>query len=301
MTQSSTHKRRHQALALAGGALLALIVLITASAQPAVSRTFTIMAQEPAGVARLAPAEEPCLSRNSEPDFGLSVQPPEQWVRRTLAASYTVSVTVSGAFADEVYLEMEKPLPAKIEASLDPASLDPPGEATLTLATAHDTPPGTYRLAITGSSGDLVHTAPLTLTVPAHETFVPVVARRYDYVCSLHEPNDDRSEAYPLEPGREYRSYICPEDPGDYFSITLESPTTLILSLTNLTNLPPGVDYDLYLLNADGDWIAWSNAYGQVDEYIEYPVGEGMYYVQVLPYSGNSREVPYVLTAQTDP
>ena len=307
MMPSSSQNRRHKALALTGCILLALMVLIAAAAQAAVSWPSTSMAQEPAGVVERTPVEELDPTPDPPPDFELSVDPAEQRIIRTLTAeSYTrtVTVTASAGFESEVSLKMEEPLPTGVEASLDPESLQPSsGEtltATLTLTTGIATPSGMHELTVIGSGGKLVHTASLTLTV--HEgTFLPLVVCEYDYVCSLHEPNDDRSTALPAEPGGEYRSYICPGDPGDYYTITLESPVTLILSLTNLTNLPPDADYDLWLADSS-DWIAWSYEYGQVDEYIEYEITEaGVYYIYVYPFEGSSREVPYVLTVETDP
>lgn len=295
MIQSSMRRYRLQALVLVGGALLALIALIVAAAGPPVSCHSAVMAQEPAVVAGLAPADDP-----GPADFDLSVYPPEQGVGRSGHTSYTISVIASPG--DE-YVSLDVgplPLPDWMEHILDPASPVPPGEVTLTLTVTHNAITGTYPLIVTGTARDLTAEAHFTLTV-LNDVFLPAVARDCWYVCEWQEPeNNDRSGAIPLALDSEYESYICPGDPGDYFSVTLDSPTTLVLDLTNLAKLPPGVDYDLYLFNEAGDQLAYSIEYPQIDEHIEYDIDQaGDYYILVYPYSGSSSDVPYVLTVST--
>jgi hypothetical protein len=64
----------------------------------------------------------------------------------------------------------------------------------------------------------------------------------------------------------------------------------------DLTNLPPGTDYDLVLYNAAGGELAASRNYGTTAERITRGVSAGRYYVRVYPYSGRSTQA-YRLTA----
>jgi hypothetical protein len=64
----------------------------------------------------------------------------------------------------------------------------------------------------------------------------------------------------------------------------------------DLTNLPPGTDYDLLLYNAAGGELASSRNVGTAPEHIVRTVSAGRYYVRVYPYQGRSPQ-PYRLTA----
>lgn len=234
-------------------------------------------------------------------DFVLSVQPGEQKVFPGYEVTYTVCLTDLAGFASPVSLEVED-LPAGVESAMVPDSVIPPGEATLTLSTSRETPLGEQRLTVTGTSDNLTHDADVILTlVPVHLQLLPSVSRGYSSWCALGEPNDLTSQANPLAPYTQHVSYICPGDSVDFYVVSLPTLTPLTVNLTNLTNLPPGVDYDLYLLDGSGVAVASSNQYGQVNEQIVYSVpATGLYYIQVLAYSGSSREVPYQLTANFD-
>jgi bacillolysin len=117
-----------------------------------------------------------------------------------------------------------------------------------------------------------------------------------------YEPNDSFAQAYgPLTSGQTYQSYISCCDVArrrDYFYINIGTTNTINI---DLTNIPPGVDYDLYLYNANEDEVdrSWRN--GNLPEHISYnPLSTGKYYILVFsPYSHYSAS-PYSLRVTYD-
>src|SRR2546425_1074870 len=80
------------------------------------------------------------------------------------STSYTVNVTPSGGFAGTVARTVSG-LPSGAIASFTPPSVTTPGSSTMTVTSSPTTPTGTYPLTITGTSGSLIHTISVTLTV----------------------------------------------------------------------------------------------------------------------------------------
>ncbi len=113
-----------------------------------------------------------------------------------------------------------------------------------------------------------------------------------------YEPNDTLNQAVgPLAPGDVISAYISWPDDVDvfWFTTTTTAPIEAFLG-----NIPPDTDYDLYLLDSNGDVIGFSeNEIG--DEYISYtPRSAGSYWVAVVAYRGSSTSTPYSLTVQYD-
>lgn len=100
------------------------------------------------------------------PDFSLSLSPSSQSVTAGASTSYTVTLSPSGEFAGSVSLSANG-LPSDAAANFNPPSLTTSGTSTMTVTTASTTPPGTYPVTITGSSGSLTHTTSATLVVNA--------------------------------------------------------------------------------------------------------------------------------------
>jgi hypothetical protein len=98
------------------------------------------------------------------PDFSLSASPSSQTVAPGASTSYTATVTSSGGFTGTVTFSSGG-LPAGAGASFNPASVAGSGSSTMTVTTSGTTPPGSYPLTITGTSGSLVHTTSVTLIV----------------------------------------------------------------------------------------------------------------------------------------
>lgn len=100
----------------------------------------------------------------STPDFSLSATPSSQTINQGLAASYTVTLTPLAGYTGTVSFAVSG-LPAGATGSFNPVSLATSGSATLNIATATTTTPGTYSLTITGSDGTLTHTTQVTLVI----------------------------------------------------------------------------------------------------------------------------------------
>jgi subtilisin family serine protease len=102
----------------------------------------------------------------NQPDFGVAAAPASATTIPGGSAAYTVTVTSAGGFTGTVGLSL-----SGLSASQASWTFTPPaiaggaGTAQLTVAPAASLPPGTYPLTITASSGSLVRTATVTLTV----------------------------------------------------------------------------------------------------------------------------------------
>jgi thermitase len=82
----------------------------------------------------------------------------------TRSATYTVSVTGSGTVDLSV-----SGLPSSVTGVIEPSKVIAPGSARLVVSVAPGTPAGSYPFTVTGSSGDLVSTASVTLVVPVSD------------------------------------------------------------------------------------------------------------------------------------
>jgi subtilisin family serine protease len=102
----------------------------------------------------------------STPDYTLRVAPGSA---RTLAGgpvSYTVTAGSVGGFSSDVSLSLSGLDPSQASSTLSPSSIAAAsGTSTLTITTASNLAPGTYGLALTGTSAGISHTVPLTLVV----------------------------------------------------------------------------------------------------------------------------------------
>jgi uncharacterized membrane protein len=106
----------------------------------------------------------------TQPDFSVAATPSSQSVVQGNSTSYTINVAASNGFTGTVGLSVSG-LPQGATASLNPTSITTSGSSTLTVSTSGTTPVGSYPLAITGTSGSLVHTATTTLVVNAPADF----------------------------------------------------------------------------------------------------------------------------------
>ncbi|MFN2578127.1 MAG: CHRD domain-containing protein [Pyrinomonadaceae bacterium] len=101
-------------------------------------------------------------------DFSLSIAPVSRTANPGSAANYTVTVTPAGGFTGTVSLSVTG-FSNDATASFSPASISITDAAakssTLTINTTGATPPGTYALNITATSGNLQHSSPSQLIV----------------------------------------------------------------------------------------------------------------------------------------
>src|SRR5581483_7026293 len=97
-------------------------------------------------------------------DFSLALTPSTQPVQPGSTVNYMATVTPQNGFAGITDLALSG-LPAGASASFTPQSITGTGSAQLTVTTSTSTPPGSYPLTVTATSGVLSHAAKATLTV----------------------------------------------------------------------------------------------------------------------------------------
>jgi hypothetical protein len=102
-------------------------------------------------------------------DFGLSVTPASQSVTAGSSGAFTATVAALNGFAGTVTLAASG-LPSGATANFSPPSIALAGSSALTISTTTATAPGTYSLAVTGTSGTLLHAATVSVTVTAATT-----------------------------------------------------------------------------------------------------------------------------------
>jgi hypothetical protein len=125
--------------------------------------------------------------------------------------------------------------------------------------------------------------------------YLPLMMREYTH--NRYEPNNSPEQAFgPLISGQVYWAFIWDEtDTDDYYHFT---PTTTAEVTVELTNVPVGKDYDLWVYSYDGTYnvVDYSDRPGNADEDLGFvPVARETYYVRVRPYSGFSNIQPYYL------
>ena len=137
---------------------------------------------------------------------------------------------------------------------------------------------------------------PTATSAPAiRAVYLPVLRQGLNAnLCQRYEPNNTLMTAKgPLENGETIESALCNGDPDDYHFVDLAATTTLVL---DLTHLPAGTDYDLFLYSTTGGSpIAQSRNTGTAPERISISLAAGRYYVRVYPYTGRSSQ-PYLLS-----
>jgi Domain of unknown function (DUF1929)/PKD domain len=98
------------------------------------------------------------------PDFNISAAPSSQIVVQTTSTTFSVTISSANGFSGTVSLNVSG-LPSNATASFSDPFVTGSGSSTLTVTPAISTPPGTYTLTITGTSGGLSHSVNVTLTV----------------------------------------------------------------------------------------------------------------------------------------
>jgi hypothetical protein len=96
------------------------------------------------------------------PDFALAVAPATQYVDLPVSTTYNVTVAPLNGFSSNVNLSVSG-LPARAVGVFTPNPAT--SSSTLTITTGPTVPAGTFKLTITGASGNQVRTAPATLFV----------------------------------------------------------------------------------------------------------------------------------------
>ena len=100
----------------------------------------------------------------AQPDFSVSVSPSSKTIARKSQGSYTVTVGAINGFTGTVALSLSG-LPSRTSSSFAPATITGSGNSTLSISVNKPAQPGTYPLVVTGSSGNLNHSANITLVI----------------------------------------------------------------------------------------------------------------------------------------
>ncbi len=135
---------------------------------------------------------------------------------------------------------------------------------------------------------------PVTFTYrPPTYNFLPMVIKG---PTDTFEPNDSRSTSYgPLNSGQMYTSYMW--STLDNWDCYWFEPHNLGQATINLTSIPAGTDYDLYLYDSlTATNLATSKNYGTANEQIIYNLKQlTRHYVCINRYSGYSNTDSYLL------
>jgi hypothetical protein len=97
-------------------------------------------------------------------DFSISATPSSVTVARGGNAKYTVTIAAAAGFSGTVTFSASG-LPQNATARFSPVSVVNSGTSVLTVRTRKNTPRGTYLLIVTGTSGNRVHSASVSLVV----------------------------------------------------------------------------------------------------------------------------------------
>ena len=141
-----------------------------------------------------------------------------------------------------------------------------------------------------------------SLANPMARLYMPQVSCKIDR--DTYEPNGTPEQAFgPLASGEAYLSFIWDgDDLDDYYYIV---PTSTVDVHIELTNIPEGSDFDLYVYRYDNGYeqVAISNLGGNLDESVIFtPTPNEKYYIRVhIPLEvitvGYNADQPYHLEA----
>jgi subtilisin-like proprotein convertase family protein len=107
-----------------------------------------------------------------QPRFNLNVSPTSRAINQGQSTSYTVDVASVGGFGDNVTLSLSSSPALNASVSFTPNPVAAGSSSTLSIATTTATTAGTYTLTVTGTSGSLVKSRTVTLTVRPEGTIV---------------------------------------------------------------------------------------------------------------------------------
>ncbi|MEH7156078.1 Ig-like domain-containing protein [Neobacillus drentensis] len=100
---------------------------------------------------------------------------------------------------------------------------------------------------------------------------------------TVYEPNDTKENAFPVVSGKEYYGTIDSILDVDYYEIQPNGEGQIRATLENLP-----FNYDLYLYDAQGNYLASSDRDGTASEVIDYyTTTNEVHYIAVIPYSSN--------------
>ncbi len=267
------------------------------------------------------------------PEFALSYKPDPPDANTGDVITYTIVAMNSGDSVTDVLLSNILPNGVAFVPGSCTYIVVPPGSASLIIP-CNDLVPGqeqtvweqdmprgalittTFRVTVTAPEGSmrwpLQNCASLgwsviqeeicdtSLANPTVYVYMPLIVRNYKR--DTFEPNGTPAQAYgPLTSGKVYRSFIWDAlDLNDYYYIV---PLTNTVDVhVELTNIPVGSDYDLYIYYCTSSacpFVVRSAQEGNVDESVDFtPTPNETYYIGIRYWDGiYNDEQPYHLVA----
>ena len=104
------------------------------------------------------------LNVSAAADFTLTATPSTLTIARKSQGTYTVSIGAVNGFSGTVALSVSG-VPSRTSSSFSPSTVTGSGTSQLTISVNKPAQPGTYPLVINGSSGNLSHSANVTLAI----------------------------------------------------------------------------------------------------------------------------------------
>lgn len=145
-----------------------------------------------------------------------------------------------------------------------------------------------------GTNGQGAWDYTLTDRLTPYSIDLPLVASSSPIPCGNYEPNNSFSGAHLLPGPGNYCEYLSSTSDQDIYRLDVNTlgPITI-----DLTDIPPGMDYDLELYDNNLTLIDRSLAASNDDEHIAFqPRQTGNYYVVIYPFSGSDPNNPYHLS-----
>jgi VCBS repeat-containing protein len=136
------------------------LTITTAASTPVGTYTLTVTGN----TASLAHSTSATLVVTGSADFALSASQAKVTLARGTSGTDTIVVSALQGFTGQVSLSVSG-APARVPASLSPSTVSGAGSSALTIKVNRPAKVGTYNLTITGTSGSLIHSIPLSLVV----------------------------------------------------------------------------------------------------------------------------------------
>jgi VCBS repeat-containing protein len=136
------------------------LTITTAANTPVGTYTFTITGK----TASLTHSTSTTLVVTGSGDFSLSASQANVTLARGASGTDTIVVSALQGFTGQVSLSVAG-VPSRVSASLSPSTVPGAGSSKLTIKVNKPAQTGTYNLTVTGTSGNLTHSVPLSLVV----------------------------------------------------------------------------------------------------------------------------------------
>jgi uncharacterized repeat protein (TIGR01451 family) len=140
------------------------LMIDTLSTTPCGTYTITVTGEEEGGGITHSDQVTLIIENCADPDFSLDASPPQRTINQGETTHYTVTIQALNGFTADVNLSVTG-LPSGANGVFQPNPLPITGEAKFKITTTPQVPVGIYTLTITGTAGELSHTAEVILEI----------------------------------------------------------------------------------------------------------------------------------------